>query len=317
MHETEYKEILDREKHTSDVRNNFSDELNLLKDLINYGTNLIPRTYVSSDRGLTSVIVIGVLLKQIVSMFDALEILISNANIHAAQLAARAIFEASVYLEWMTMENSDKKAKYYYVSNLRVERKWALRTIEDTPEHENFSHVRDQLNVDPGTKNPEMKNEAKTHLLEVNRILAQDSFKEIDEELERLKNQNRQKLEPSWYKPFQVHSLRHMAKLIKRHAEYDIFYSQGSEVTHAARYKDHIKISSGKISFKPIRFLEGISSLLFSTISIVLKTYKIILNVYRPSEVDNFNKKYIREWRETFLNMKSVTYRYNGDEKII
>ncbi len=317
MHEIEYKEILDREKHTSDVRSNFSDELNLLKDLINYGTNLIPRTYVSSDRGLSSVIIIGVLLKQIVSMFDALEILISNANIHAAQLAARAIFEASVYLEWMIKENTDNKAKYYYVSNLRVERKWAQRTIEGTPEHESFSHVRDQLNVDPGAKNPEMENQAQTHLAEVNRILAQDSFKEIDEELERLKNKNRQKIEPSWYKPFQVHSLRHMAKLIKRHAEYDIFYSQGSEVTHAARYKDHIKISSGRITFKPIRLLEGLKSLLFSTISIVLKTYKIVLNFYRPGEVNNFNKKYMNEWRETFLNMKSVKYRYSGEDRII
>ena len=317
MIETEYKEILDREKHTNDVRENFSDELNLLKELVNYGTNQIPRTYVSSDRGLASVILIGVLLKQVVAMFDAFEILVSNANIHAAQLTARAIFEASVYLEWMTTGDTEIKAKYYYVSNLRIERKWALRTIEDTVEHEQFSHVRDQLNVDPGSNDPEIVNEANTHLSEVNRILAQDSFKEIDEKLENLKNGNRQKLEPSWYKPFQVHSLRHMAKLINRHAEYDIFYSKGSEITHAARYTDHIKISSGKISFKPIRFLEGIRSLLFCSASIVIKTYRLVLNNYRPGEVTNFNKKYVEEWRERFINIKSVNYTYNGDEKII
>lgn len=210
-----------------------------------------------------------------------------------------------------------KKANYYYVSNLRVERKWALRTIEGTAEHDSFSHVREQLNVDPGVKDPKGKAEAESHLSEVNRILAQDSFKEIDKEFEKLKNNNRQKLEPSWYKPFQVHSLRHMAKLINRHAEYDIFYSQGSEVTHAARYKDHIKFSSGKISFIPIRFLEGIRSLLFSTIATVFKTYKLVLSIYRPGEVTNFNKKYIEEWRERFLHIKSVKYNYNGDEKII
>lgn len=160
------------------------------------------------------------------------------------------------------------------------------------------------------SNDPEIENEAKTHLSEVNRILAQDSFKEIDEKLENLKNGNRQKLEPSWYKPFQVHSLRHMAKLINRHAEYDIFYSKGSEITHAARYADHIKISSGKISFKPIRFLEGIRSLLFFTISIVIKTYRLVLSNYRPGEVTNFNKKYVEEWRERFINIKSVNYTY-------
>ena len=317
MDETEYKEILDRDKHKNDVTTHFSEEISLLNDLINYGTSLIPRVYISSDRGLSSAIIIGVLLKQIVAMFDAFEILISNANIHAAQLTTRAIFEASIYLEWVMLEDAENKANHYYVSNLRSERIWALRTLEGTPENEDFSHVRDQLNVDPVTKRPEMKVEAQTHLSEVNRILAQESFKEIDEEFERLKNNNRQKKEPSWYKPFQVRSLRHMAKLISRHAEYDIFYSQGSEVTHSARYKNHIRISSGKITFKPIRIIEGLNSLLFSTIPIVLKSYREVLKFYRPGEVDNFKKKYINEWRETFLNMKSVKYRYSGDERII
>lgn len=317
MHETEYKEILDRKKHVNDVRNNFSDELNLLIDFVNYGTNLIPRAFVSSDRSLTPIIIVGVLLKQIVSMFDAFEILVANANLHAAQLAARAIFEASVYIEWILKEKADEKVEYYYVSNLRGERKWVLRTIEGTSEHDNFSHIRDQLDVDPASKSPEMSLDAKKHLAEVNRILAQDSFKNVDADLERLKNQNRRKLEPSWYKPFQVHSLRHMAKLLKRHAEYDIFYSQGSDVTHAARYKDHIKISTEKILFRPIRLLEGIHSLLYFTISTVLRTYKLILSYYRPGEVDNFNKKYIREWRKTFLNIKSVRYSYQGDDRII
>jgi len=317
MNEVEYKEILDRDKHVNDVKEHFGNELKLLTDIVNYGTNLIPRVFTTSNRNLTAIIVVGVLLKQVVSMLDSIEILLSNANIHASKLSTRALYEASIYIEWILKEQADKKAKYYYVSNLRGEKKWALRGIKDTVEHESFKHVRDQLNVDPPSKHDSFEADAKSHLAQVEKTLLQNSFKTINDELERLQNNNRRKMEPSWYKVFRIHSLRHMAKSLDRHAEYDLFYSQGSDVTHSARYKDHIRISKGKIEFIPIRLLEDMSTLLFFSISIAINAYKTVLNYYRPGEVINFERKYINDWRQTFLNIKSVNYKYEGQEKII
>ena len=317
MHEVEYKEILDRKRHVDDVKTHFSDALCLLVDIVNYGTNLIPRVFATSDRDMTVMVVVGVLLKQVVSMLDSIEILISNAHIHASKLAFRALFEASVYIEWILKEQADKKSKYYYISNLRGERLWALRTIRDTEEHASFKHVRDQLNVDPSSKNEKLENDAKVHLSEIEIILSQDAFKSINDDFEKIRNNNRRKTEPYWYKPFQINSLRHMAKSLNRHAQYDIFYAQGSDVTHAARYKDHIRISKGRIEFIPVRFLEDIATTLNFSISITINTYRTVLSYYRPGEMPNFDRKYISDWREVFLNIKSVNYQYEGPEKRI
>jgi hypothetical protein len=134
MKEKEFKLILDREKHEADVRQHFSKHVELLIDLANYGSNLIPRAYDSSGKKLEDIVVIGILLKQVVSMIDAVEVLISKGAVGPAMLQARAAFEASLYIDWILKWEPEKKAKYYYVSNLRNQRLWVLRFKTGTQE---------------------------------------------------------------------------------------------------------------------------------------------------------------------------------------
>ena len=316
MPEKEHEYILNRNKNKQDVENNFKDQLLLLNDIVNYGTNLIQSAYVSSDRGLSSIIIIGVLLKQVVSMLDAIETLVANSQIHAAHLQARAAYEASIYIDWMLKEKTDDKARHYYVSNLRNDRRWALRTIEGTAEAKDFSKVIDQLHIDLKSKNPSIEDEAKKQISEVNRILSQNGFREIDEKFERLKSRNRRNLEPQWYKPLNINSIRQIAKEVNRLPEYDMFYSIGSTVTHCASYRDHIRFKNNTISFKPIRLLGEIDSLLKSSISIVLQSYRSIIGFYIPGSMNNFDRKYVSDWRAAYLGIKSVRYNISDSEPI-
>jgi len=96
MKEKEFTLLLDRKKHEADVRQHFAGHIDLLIDLANYGSNLIPRAYDSSGKKLEDIIVIGILLKQVVSMIDAVEVLISKGAVSPANLQARAAFEATL-----------------------------------------------------------------------------------------------------------------------------------------------------------------------------------------------------------------------------
>ena len=78
MKEKEFKSIIDRERHEKDAKQYLSKNINFLTDLVNYGSNLIPRAYDSSNKRLEDIIVIAVLLKQVISMIDAIEVLISK-----------------------------------------------------------------------------------------------------------------------------------------------------------------------------------------------------------------------------------------------
>ena len=76
MKEKELEKLLYREKSGIETSQIFSKQIEALIDMVNYGSNLIARAYDSSNKGLEDIIVIAVLLKQVVSMLDAIEVLV-------------------------------------------------------------------------------------------------------------------------------------------------------------------------------------------------------------------------------------------------
>jgi hypothetical protein len=314
MRESEFKPILDRDKHERDVKQYFSKHIDLLVDLANYGSNLIPRVYDSSNKKLEDIVIIGVLLKQVVSMIDAVEILISKGAVGPANLQARAAFESSIYIDWILMNESEKKAKYYYVSNLRTQRLWALRLKAGTPEREVFSRTFQYLEKHlKATSLENIEEQATEALSKIDSLLTRNGWKEINLEFDRRKDK-KTGAERYWYRMLGITSIRQLAEQVGRLGEYDLFYSRSSEVMHATSYRDHIQFDKGIVFFEPIRQLKDMHNLLRFITSVALSTYMSVLKHYRCGELSHFTRKYVRDWRGAFLNIPTVSYthRTNG-----
>jgi hypothetical protein len=308
MRENEFKKLIEREKHKADVQLYFSSQIDVLIDIVNYGTWLIARAYGSSQKKLEDVIVIGVLLKQVVSMIDAVEVLVSNGAVYPAFLQARAAFEASLYIDWILKGEADRKGKYYYVSSLRNERLWALRIIQGTPEYHEFTAEIEDLAHYANLRSSQIQSVAKNRLSEIDRILNQTSYKLINNELETLSN--KRKREVFWYQPFlKSASLKRIAKDVGRSGEYVYFYERGSKTAHAATYRNHVQFSKkGALSFEPIRNLSKIDTLLKFAMGTVIHTYKSVVIKYRQGELQKLVQKYRKDWRQSFLNIPAVQY---------
>lgn len=298
--------ILDREQSLKHASEHFSDEIALLRDFTNYGSNLVIRAYNSSGKGLSDAISCGVLLKQVVAMIDAATILLEAGTAHAAFLPARAAFEASVYLDWVLFSDSERKSKCYYVANLRDERLWALRSMKGTLEAKAFDSISKRLGLDIHTKRPNLAQQAKAQLDEVNRILAQPELQPIDLKFDQVRG--KRKTDPEWYELNGAKSIRQISEKIDRLAEYEFFYSRGSQIAHSGTYKDHIRLRNRQLHFKNLRHLEGIGQLLNFLIAAGLSTYDHVLRYYRPEELTAFRTKYINDWRKPFLSIKGVRY---------
>lgn len=242
-------------------------------------------------------------------MTDSIEVLISNAIALPGFLQGRAAFEASLYIEWILKEDSDNRAKHYYVSNLRNKRYWDLRMIEGTQQQEKFSNDTQELNSYVNFKEPDVQELAKEELADINRVLAQDNLKQIDNEFERLYKDR--KFEHNWYAPItKRNSLRQIASDINRIPEYIFYYEIGSKVVHSSSYTDHIKISKGKrLKFEPIRNLSEMNTLISYAIGTAIHSYRIIITRYRPGELRDFVKKYKSDWSKYYLNIPSITYK--------
>jgi Family of unknown function (DUF5677) len=248
--------------------------------------------------------VIGVLLKQVVAMLDAVEVLARQGISYAALLQARAAFEASLYIDWILSADAENRAKHYVVANLREERQWAKRAIPGTTEQGDFAARFRSLNPILPACLSALESDAKNHLAEVNNLLERADFKAIDTAFEQCRKQK--KYDPDWYVVLGKQSIRQIAEEVKRVPEYEIFYSRGSDVTHSGLYKDHIKFVRGGFHFKQIRHLSDSHDLLSCSIQIAMLTFMRIIDTYRSGEAPALSKKYIEDWRHAYLSMKHV-----------
>lgn len=306
MREQPQSVILNREEPRAVAEQHFAKQTELLCDIANYGSNLVVRAFNSSPKKMADVIVCGVLLKQVVTMADAVEVLLASGCGHAAFLPARTAFEASIYLDWILAGDSERRATRYIVGNYRDERLWAARAIPGTTEEAAFTQIAKTLGLNIHANRPTLASDATAHLAEVNRILAQPELRAIDKEFTTAKK--KRKRDPEWYELDGLKSIRQVAEKVGRLAEYEFFYSKGSQVTHTGSYKDHIRFADGQVRFKPIRHLEDINMLLNFIVSLCIGTYMKVLKQYRPGELTAFSKKYLEDWRDPFQNVVSVKY---------
>jgi Family of unknown function (DUF5677) len=299
--ESAHKGFLDRETVAASVREGLKPWCDLVEDIVSYGSNLIPRCFVSSERGLKDAVVLAILLRQVVAMLDSVHILLSQGACHAAQLPARALFESSVCIDWILLADSDKKCLYYYVHNLRRKRIWARRAQAGSVESKEFMALMGGSGVQ---LTADLAREAKKQLERIEEALSKPKFARVSAHFDSLRG--RKKYEPTWYAPFGPRNLREVAAAVDRLAEYTILYSIASQVMHGSSYEQHIAIGKGDITFQPIRSLEGFENVFRFSAANALATYRKVLHEYRYGELENFSRKYVEKWQKHFLNFPPI-----------
>ncbi len=301
-----YEKLLHREVQIHDVHEHYEKQLELLKSLTDYGTFLIAGTFHTSKKEMSEIIVLLVLLKQVVSMVDAIHVLASNACSEALLLQGRALFEASLYIDFILSGDSNNKAEHYYVSNLRNEVHWNKRTQENETEHQRFSDSLGDYSSVLENAVKKLGTQAAERITEIEGFLSKPPFDEINNTL--LNARGSRPYEASWYKPFGVNSVRQMANTLSRLPEYELFYSPTSEVIHSSAYRKHIQFQGGKISIKQIRDISNLKTAIQFVAAITLRSYRQILMHYRPAQLSEFNSKYIEFWQEPFMNIPNISY---------
>ena len=298
--EDPHKGLLNDEGATAFASQELKPWTNLLRDLANYGSNLIPRAYSSSGKTFGDAVVIGILLRQLVAMIDAVEILLCRSAVHAAILQLRAMFEASVYIEWMLAGDREKKAAYYYVHNLLRRRLWAMRVQSGTSESSSFKDIMDGLPVDET-----IGDEGKNQVQEIDSVLSQSRFVAVRDEFRDWKRRNGRP--PAWYSPLGVTDLRKMAISVNKEPLYVFLYGPGSEVMHASNFSQHIRLQSGRrITFYSIRHPKEFSTKVRLTAMIAIHIFMKILHEYREGECARFGQKYVEKWQQTFMNIPEL-----------
>ena len=304
MRESEFLPLLDRGKAVADIKRAFSAQIEMLRDVINYGTNLIPRCFESSDKVLKDIVVVAILLHQVVAMLDGIELLVSNGSVHAAALQARALFEASAYIDWILSADSEKKGSYYYVHNLRRQRRWAQRFQQGSLEAAAFAALVPDL---PALKDQTVMDQAAKTLKDIDRVLSQPAFAVVSQAFDKCALKGG-KVDRAWYVPLGAQSIRGILSAVGRSAEYAIFYNTWSETMHSSNYAQHVSVGQGTITFEHIRRLSGFPALFRFTAATVSHTYRKVLERYRPGELPAHSRKYLENWQKALMEVPTIKY---------
>jgi hypothetical protein len=268
-----------------------------------------------SKRSLADAVILATLSRQVVSMLDGIEVLLSNGAVYAANLQLRALFEASVYIDWILDSDTERKAAYYYVHNLRRMRIGAGRLQPGSPEWQDFASVVKDFSIKIDEK---IADSATTRAKEIDEALSKPKYSGINKEFDECRKGKR--YDPAWYAPLLPKGQRTLAaisKAVGRESLYRLLYSGASEVMHSSNYGHHLEYSDGKLTLLPIRLLKGFDITLSFSLSIAIHTYRRVLGTYRPAELSSsFPRKYLENWRTEFRNMPKIRYR-SDDEEIV
>ena len=239
-------------------------------------------------------------------MLDGLSVLINQGCVYPAHLQVRSLFEAFVSIEWILKEETSKRALQYYVWNLRSRRNWALRFSSSSTEHSDFIRKVDKYKDSLLARIQEHDADVRQQSDSITDLLSKEPYLAVNQEFDRLRGTRR--FDVPWYKPNGPNSVSDMAERVGCGAEYEIFYSQYSQIMHASAQLANVKLGNDGVVFEPIRKLDRLRPLLNVGIGFSIKTYRTVLKRYRPQEIENFARKYISDWKNEFLSIKSVSY---------
>jgi hypothetical protein len=309
MPESPHPVLLNREQSAGYIAQHYKPQLDLLTQMVNYASNLMPRAFGSSEKEMVDLMVCYGFLKQFATMLDAAELLLRAGSVHAAFVPLRVAFEASLYLEWLLVSDGEKKAKHYFVGEIRKERIWGFRA-QSAPSESSFLSDMGELGVDIIGKRPDLAADGVKHVADTDRILALPEYAPINAAFEVVKSKDRRHREPSWYKVLGKGSIAAIARELRRAPEYTIYYGNASQVVHSSSYKDQMTFNSKSkgraVSASPIRSLADAHTAFNYAFTTAMHVFHRVIAFYRPDELHAHAIKYVTEWREAFVNIPSI-----------
>lgn len=293
-----HKHLLDRDGAIA-MAANFQDAIDLVKELVNYGTNLAVRAFASSDRDLKAICVLFVQLRQFLTHLDGISSLLAAGNCGTADLQLRSLLEGTHLIEWTLVKDTEAKIQHLYVANLRRRREWDNSVISGTQESQKHFDVTAGLKI----ASEDLK-EVTDEGAQIDLVLSKPPFDAINAKF--VPHYMKNGFDQPWYKVYGAGSIRSIADQLGRLKEYTYIYSMLSGVTHGSDIWKSVFFGAEKVEVSPLRELQHLPRVIQLAATLALRVYQLILSEFRSGEEENFNRKYVNEWRERFLRKYKI-----------
>lgn len=287
------------------IRTQFASQVALVREIAQYGANLVLRLYNTSFTETADAVGVGALARQATMMIDAAGLCIEHGAIPASFVHLRGLVETHIYLRWMLTKGVERWGLQYYVSTLRKSRAWSNRSIAGTSEASEYKAAFQVAYSQPYHAQPYEEAASKEQIAEINNLLATE-YATLDAYFLAWQKKRRREYEPEWYRvgPDAPRSIAHMAIQLGLKIEYLNAYQYASQYIHGSDAHHHLQ----KLSDEPmaqlvaIRDLEHLRTSLSILIVNAVDVFSDLLTHYRPGELQQFHtqaQRWIQEGQAT------------------
>lgn len=281
MRDSQYKRIeaekgfLDRQTPVSQVKEHFNLEMEILCDVINFGTQVIGPAMQAKPRSLSERVLIADLFVHALAMLDSIQIMLMQGATYAAQPNLRSLFESCLYFSFI-LQDVDRRGRLYRVAAIRDAIKLTENCDSSTLQQRDLEELRSLL----------------------------ESHGDINREFEKAKKKH-----PNWYEPDGVGNIREVAKKVDREDEYKKFYSHLSSTTHAHVSSRHCEIlKDGSLQIYGFRKLDDLQFVTMFSLALAIRLINDFTKHFCANEIQNdFAERYETQWRK-YLDMRPVVY---------
>ena len=295
--------ILYREPSIAEARKYIDVASPLLKELVNYSTNLFARCGDSAKGEENEDGSVFSLFKHIIEMTDGIDVHVSQSCAVPAIPLVRSSFEALLAMQYiLESDNEYVKRPLSWMANYINDRISQYKLLDpDTQEGRQF---RENAKKDSAGSRIDWADidSTKDEIQSLEKVLARAQFKDVEAER---KSQRRKR--PQWYSLFGgPQNLRILAQHLERGAQYVFLYRQWSSVSHAVDFPRFAAIpEKGERYIERLRNPKRLEEVMRFAPTFILEAIRLMTQKCRPGEMGNFSRWYMNEVQEKY---KLITF---------
>lgn len=284
--EQPFDALLDREQATKIVQETLQQPLAVLRDMINYGTNLLVRCQSQTVLKQTELVVLNHLFAHGLAMLDAAHEQLSIGCAPSAELQVRSMLEARLSIAFILSAEAEKRARYFRVWQKLEELKEQAACIPGETPYELLLK--------------EMGDDFKKVVAPLEKA-ARSNVKIIREWLDKSENalivaDYKKHRSNHWAAPFGITSVRKLAIDIGHYIEYFYLYAPFSATMHGTGKR--VTITSEFAETDPLRQPDKVEGLLDTTYTIAFGMLSDVLEHYRIAEISTTFVQKADAWKK-------------------
>ena len=269
----------------------------LLKEIINYATNVLARCAASSSKKPDEDLAILALYRHVIEQTDGIEVLLSQGCATAAIPLLRSSFEALMSMDYILESESDYSIRSLSWLVAYIHNRITMYERLDTMTQKGQQFKKDIENDQMGSYlRLAFQKEARQARANLSSMLAKPHIVRIEEEYNRRNN-------PKWYQLFKgPPNTEALARHLKRGAQYTMLYRHWSTIVHAQDFSSFLmRTTNGRSVIKRLRDTSEIKLTANLGATFCIETTRMALGKYRPGELRDFAKWYKNEARASYL----------------